>query len=460
MRATLFAPIAMPTRINVPEASGIPATVVTLFVTIEPFKEAGELYYLHVIRQNPSALSGTLMSARCQLYLDHVSEIAAQLVTAAGVQNCDAMVGVPTRREELLRPYLDAARSLHPGIVDLTSLVRRDPEAGSTSGLSFAERQARHTLTGPLPAIRRLLILDDFIASGESAAQVIEIVRQHTPALPEIIIAAPLWVPPKEQTGSYIEGIVEARLRSVIGRAEAEVLMSDTRYRHLYDEGLTTRPIFCFGNVSVSKYLTIGANPSADDFRAGRWGVGDLASQSFTYFNRVLPHDFFANWGSALMPLLSQERYSNGNLAHLDVSPRATKSLRAINQLGDPFIDDFLKMARGDAGYLFLMLATVWPQVRGLFAAGTITKRKYVDEFLAEMGRPYGFQFRSKKEFPGRAKTPGVCSKMYDVRFAGRSVPLFFCHVGASADKPGDQEYFKAQIKDNADYLRSVFLKY
>jgi len=199
-RPSVFTPTVTSTIVRVP----VTVTVVTLVTTKDPFHEAGELYYLQVIRQYPSLLANECMAARCQLYLDHVAEFAAQLVTAARVQECDAMLGVPTTLENLLQPYLEAARSLHPGIVDVTTLVRREPGAGSTSKLSFAERQARHELTGPLPVMRRLLVLDDFIATGESATHVIEIVRHHTTAMPEVVIAAPLWVPPKDPSASFL----------------------------------------------------------------------------------------------------------------------------------------------------------------------------------------------------------------------------------------------------------------
>jgi hypothetical protein len=182
----------------------MPVTVVSLVTTKSPFREAGELYYLQVIRQQPSLLANELMAARCQLYLDHVAEFAAQLVTAADVLTCDSMLGVPTTRENLLRPYLEAARTIQPSILDLTALVRREPGTGSTSNLSFSERQSRYELIGPLPVIHRLLVLDDFLATGESVAHVIEIVRHHTTSIPEVIIAAPLWVPPNDPTASFL----------------------------------------------------------------------------------------------------------------------------------------------------------------------------------------------------------------------------------------------------------------
>jgi hypothetical protein len=149
-----------------------------------------------------------------------------------------------------------------------------------------------------------------------------------------------------------VDGVVEARLRSAIERGEAAVLTNDAGVRHLYDDDVVTRPMFCFGRAPIASYFTIGANPSADDFRAGRWGAGDLASQCFSYFDRVAPHDFFPNWEAALEPLRHGVSYVGGGLSHLDVSPRATKSLRAINKLGDAVINDFLAMARADASYL------------------------------------------------------------------------------------------------------------
>ena len=252
-----------------------------------------------------------------------------------------------------------------------------------------------------------------------------------------------------------VDDVLEARLRSAIGRAETAVLANDAAVRHLYDHDVLTRPLFCFGRVAIASYFTIGANPSADDFRAGRWGAGDLASQCFTYFDRVTPHGFFPNWEAALEPLTTMS-YASGGLSHLDVSPRATKSLRAINSLGDAVINDFLAMARADASYMFEILAIVWPQTRGLFAAGTITKKKYLDAFLAAVGPSHGFGFRRRCVFSGRATSPLASSKVYDVTFGGRSVPLYFCPVGASADRPGEQEYFRA-VKENAEYLRTLF---
>jgi len=148
---------------------------------------------------------------------DHrtVPEALVQIPHARFAGPCGLSLPPPATRGKLVRqrsqdigklerPYLEAARSLHADIADVTPLVRREPGAGSTSKLAFAERQTQYEITGPLPVTRRLLVLDDLIATGESAAHVIEIVRHHTASMPEVVIAAPLWVPPKDQNASLL----------------------------------------------------------------------------------------------------------------------------------------------------------------------------------------------------------------------------------------------------------------
>lgn len=251
---------------------------------------------------------------------------------------------------------------------------------------------------------------------------------------------------------------IEDRIRAVMHRAEREVLLSDAAFQHLYNPEVRTRPLFFFGRAATASYFTIGANPSADDFRRGNWRANDdLADQALSYFHdeRIAPHVYFRNWVAALAPL---GLTYHDNLAHLDVSPRATKSLQVINQLGARTIGDFLSMARADAAYLFALLEIRWSELRGLFAAGSITKARYLDAFLREVGPRYGFSFRRKRVFAGKSKGPGSCSKLYEVTFRGCAVPLFFCHVGPSSHRPGDQEYFQQQVIDHQEFLRSLFL--
>ena len=204
LRPSVFTPKITGATVHIPAGPSVPLMVVTLVTTRNPYDAAGELYCLQALRQHPKLLRGERLRLRCRRYCENVDGFAARLVLAAGVSACDALLGVPTRRGRLQRPYLAAARAIRPGIVDLTKLVRRVGDAGSESKLSFAERQARHELTGPLPVVRRLLILDDFLASGESATHVIELIRRHTSPTPEFVLAVPLWVPREDQAANFI----------------------------------------------------------------------------------------------------------------------------------------------------------------------------------------------------------------------------------------------------------------
>src|SRR5207249_11379706 len=68
LRWTVFTSNRTSMTIHITEGPAVPVTVVTLATTTRPFDEAGELYYLQVIRQFPSLLEGELMAARYKLY--------------------------------------------------------------------------------------------------------------------------------------------------------------------------------------------------------------------------------------------------------------------------------------------------------------------------------------------------------------------------------------------------------
>ena len=59
-----------------------------------------------------------------------------------------------------------------------------------------------------------------------------------------------------------------------------------------------------------------------------------------------------------------------------------------------------------DIKYLFRILAVVWPNLRGLFAAGTVTDDKYIDEILRKYGPCSGFEFGRPHMLPPAAR-PG-----------------------------------------------------
>jgi hypothetical protein len=124
----------------------------------------------------------------------------------------------------------------------------------------------------------------------------------------------------------------------IVAEIEAEVSATDRQFDGLYDTSSQSRPrpVPFFGSLHSARYLTISPNPSADDVGSPAQGC-DLAQHCFGYFQRpdVKPHDFFPDWETGLAGVLPDRLSYSINLAHVDLSPRATRSLTAINNSGE-----------------------------------------------------------------------------------------------------------------------------
>jgi hypothetical protein len=257
---------------------------------------------------------------------------------------------------------------------------------------------------------------------------------------------------------SYSPAEAEQKLRSIIAEIDAEIAQNDEPFRSLYnDPSCLVRPVPLSGRVPSARYLTISPNPSADDLGSPPMDC-DLAQHCLDYFHHATlkPHHFYPDWESGLGALFPSRLSYSSDLAHVDVSPRPTRSLTAINK-SDAAIKLFLQMVGLDIKYLFQILAVAWPNLRGLFAAGTVTKKKYIDKILCQYGPRLGFQFSCIHVFPAAAAAEDSHPRLYQVSYKGRSKPLFFCPVGPSARRPGEKKLFLAQFRDNATYLRPMF---
>ena len=251
--------------------------------------------------------------------------------------------------------------------------------------------------------------------------------------------------------GSFSPSKAEQRLRSVVAEIEADISKTDADCEKLYGSSSLAhpRPVPFFGKVHEAQYLTLSPNPSPDDIGAPTPNC-DLAQYCFDYFHSGLAlHRFFPDWESGLAALSPcQLSYSN-NLAHVDLSPRATRSLTSVNKSKDHKL--FKQMIDHDVRHLFRILDVVWPHLRGLFAAGAGTKSEYIDRVLGEHGREFGFELQPP------AKAREARPRLYEISYQGQSRPLFFCPIGPSARRPGQQEQFRAQFSENATLLRQVF---
>lgn len=130
-----------------------------------------------------------------------------------------------------------------------------------------------------------------------------------------------------------------------------EVEATDPRYAALKRPGIRTYPIPFFGRIDTATVLTVGTNPSPGEFEDERWPMGADASyvseRLLNYFERPpQSHPWFDAWRDALQQL--NVSYESGEVAHVDVSPRATVPMGQISQ-----VDLFLEMARTDANGCF-----------------------------------------------------------------------------------------------------------
>jgi len=129
-------------------------------------------------------------------------------------------------------------------------------------------------------------------------------------------------------------------------------------------------PVPFFGDIRTARILTVGVNPSPDEFTHPRWA--DITNDSqwahrlLNYFHvpSVPWHKWFQPWETALRLLGCS--YENRTAVHLDLSPRATTVMRNIPEELRP---DFCHMVAGDVRWLYGLLAFA-PSARLILAAG------------------------------------------------------------------------------------------
>ena len=112
-------------------------------------------------------------------------------------KNWDAVVAPPSSRP-WARPYLEAAKSMHPAI-DLTPRFTRvgpvrsgDPTTSMDEVIASLAYQARGDESG----FATVLCIDDVLASGKTIAAIVHLLRQHgLPSSAVFQVAVALWIP-------------------------------------------------------------------------------------------------------------------------------------------------------------------------------------------------------------------------------------------------------------------------
>ena len=201
---------------------------------------------------------------------------------------------------------------------------------------------------------------------------------------------------------------------------------TDQNYTENYENGLTTYPIPFFGNIETAKILTVGVNPSNGEFKNRGWPE-ELSTQSLTerllnYFSleTTPPHPWFRDWDEAVNVLNCS--YQKGEVAHLDLSPRATIPMgQAPNQI------KFLEMVKNDIGWFFRLLS-LCKNAKLLMMAGSVTNKYYINELIQEHAGEHGFDLLFKFKRGGKGPT-----FIHKLKGNNINLPVFFCGVSPSA---------------------------
>jgi hypothetical protein len=133
-------------------------------------------------------------------YEQNVDRLALELadfVRDKSVEEPTHIAAVPSSRAHLLEPYLREIRARFPSAAEIG--LRRSEGWGSNSCLSVDERvralRLEAEFSGDNSGAMHVLVVDDVLASGESAAAVIHFLQQNlSPAPSKFTVAAALRI--------------------------------------------------------------------------------------------------------------------------------------------------------------------------------------------------------------------------------------------------------------------------
>jgi hypothetical protein len=225
-----------------------------------------------------------------------------------------------------------------------------------------------------------------------------------------------------------------SRLIELVAEIQNEIEKTHPIYAGNYEANLVTHPIPFFGKLEEAEILTVGLNPSPREFDNARWSDFKispklLASELYKYFenDRRLWHPWFDKWAAATSQLGTSLQYQSGKVAHIDLSPRATKVMSRV-----PEPETFTKMIRADLVWLPALIECA-KSAKILLVAGAVNNKKYLIEFLANHGPANQITIVRNRNVGGRSRSLGF----YELRISSRSLPIFFSGAGPSAYDQG-----------------------
>jgi hypothetical protein len=225
-----------------------------------------------------------------------------------------------------------------------------------------------------------------------------------------------------------------SKLIKLVSEIQKQVENTNLTYGENFVSNLITHPIPFFGRLEEAEILTVGLNPSPREFENERWTNSNidpelLASELYTYFENEHRrwHPWFDKWMAATSQLETNLQYKSGQVAHIDLSPRATEVASRV-----PQVETFTKMIRDDLVW-FPALIECAKSARILLMAGTVNEEIYLVEFLEKHGREH--QVSVVRKDGGTRRSLGF----YELHIGSRSLPVFFSGSGPSARDNGEK---------------------
>jgi hypothetical protein len=233
---------------------------------------------------------------------------------------------------------------------------------------------------------------------------------------------------------------------------EVYQLLSDLRteasnvraaFDDLFDPHLDTVPIPFFGDIANARVLTVGLNPSDGELRGRGWprpvDTPTLYDRLTRYFDnpQFSPHPWFATWIQALGEI--GVSYAEGTVAHIDLSPWPT---RPMSSQADP--DRFASLVRQGVS-CFERCIQIAAEANLILIAGAVTKKHYLNEFLAKA------LVGSNMALIGKVVRGGSAFVGFQqLRTVDREIPVFFCSVSPSSRT---SDLLPTRVREHRDRL-------
>jgi predicted amidophosphoribosyltransferase len=157
---------------------------------------AGVFYYPAARRLMKQMLNFETVQLAKKEYERNLPTLSHALMSIIPAAEFDAIACVPSSEPEFLVPYRRAFQQFNPLAVDLSAYLSRPPGTTSTDEVP-PETRLHATVFAPpadVPAVRRIIVIDDVLDTGVSAAAVAISIRAQWPMVSSFSLACAVWI--------------------------------------------------------------------------------------------------------------------------------------------------------------------------------------------------------------------------------------------------------------------------